>query len=106
MSGLHGNRIEDYKTLAASQTTDRERVGVWLERIRRAQSMLRLDHGTGVAAGMEDRIFEPFASDKPEGTGLGLAIVKRILKDHRGDIELADTSNEGTAFHFWIPLQD
>ncbi|HOO93791.1 MAG TPA: ATP-binding protein, partial [Opitutales bacterium] len=64
------------------------------------------DTGVGIPEEIRGSIFDSFLTDKPEGTGLGLAIVKRILKDHRGDIELAETSGEGTVFHFWIPMQD
>jgi signal transduction histidine kinase len=62
------------------------------------------DNGSGIPAGIQSDIFESFLTDRPDGTGLGLSISKRILRGHRGDIELAHSSPEGTAFHCWLPL--
>ena len=61
------------------------------------------DTGKGIPDELQNRIFESFLSDKSEGTGLGLSIVKRILRSHRGDIELASSSPEGTVFRLWLP---
>jgi two-component system nitrogen regulation sensor histidine kinase NtrY len=38
-----------------------------------------------------------------EGMGLGLAISRKILLDHGGDLELADTSSHGTTFRLTLP---
>lgn len=46
------------------------------------------DDGPGVAPELQDRIFEPFVSDKEKGAGLGLAIVKEIADKSRGRVEL------------------
>ncbi|MGF1482823.1 MAG: GAF domain-containing protein [Opitutales bacterium] len=63
------------------------------------------DTGPGVPAHLRERIFESFLTSRKEGTGLGLALVKRILKSHRGDVELAEASEEsaGATFRFWLP---
>jgi len=61
------------------------------------------DNGPGIPEGIQSNIFESFLTARVEGTGLGLSISKRILRSHRGDIELADSSSEGTSFRFWIP---
>src|SRR4030095_11187933 len=45
------------------------------------------DTGRGVAAEIEPRLFEAFATyGKAQGTGLGLSICKRIVEDHLGKI--------------------
>lgn len=73
------------------------------------------DTGPGVPPALRTRIFESFLTARNDGTGLGLAICKRILRDHRGDIELVETSNapaeippggtkEGATFRFWLPM--
>lgn len=64
------------------------------------------DNGTGIARAIQKDIFESFLTDRPDGTGLGLSISKRILRGHRGDIELAHSSPEGSVFRFWLPLSD
>ncbi|NBB80180.1 MAG: GAF domain-containing protein [Verrucomicrobia bacterium] len=62
------------------------------------------DNGKGIPESIRDDIFESFLTNRPDGTGLGLSISKRIMRSHRGDIELLSSSAEGTAFRFWLPL--
>jgi signal transduction histidine kinase len=63
------------------------------------------DNGPGIPADVQPHIFEPFFTTKGvgEGTGLGLDTVQRIIKKHRGNIQL--TSQPGdTRFQIWLPL--
>ena len=62
------------------------------------------DDGSGIPTSIQSDIFDSFLTDRPDGTGLGLSISKRILRGHRGNIELAHSSPEGSSFHFWLPL--
>lgn len=62
------------------------------------------DNGSGIPKPIQSDIFESFLTARPDGTGLGLSISKRILRGHRGNIELAHSSSEGSRFHFWLPL--
>lgn len=62
------------------------------------------DTGPGIDEGIRNDIFESFLTNRPDGTGLGLSISKRILRSHRGDIELIKSSPEGTTFRAWLPL--
>lgn len=61
------------------------------------------DNGKGIPKELQNKIFESFLTDRPDGTGLGLSISKRILRSHRGDIELDFSSPGNTRFRFWIP---
>ena len=57
------------------------------------------------SARRQAHIFEPFFTTKGvgEGTGLGLDTVQRIVKKHRGNIQV--TSKPGdTRFQVWLPL--
>lgn len=65
------------------------------------------DNGCGVADGEKEKIFEPFFTTKPSGagTGLGLSISYDIVvAGHKGEFEVAHTSEEGTEFVFRLPL--
>lgn len=61
------------------------------------------DTGSGIPQELQDSIFESFLTGTREGTGLGLSISKQILKSHRGEIELVESSSQGTTFRFWLP---
>ncbi len=65
------------------------------------------DNGPGISPEVRSHIFEPFFTTKGvgEGTGLGLDTVQRIVKKHRGNIQV--TSNPGdTRFRVWLPLAE
>ena len=72
--------------------------------LKDGQAELKItDSGPGIPEELRNKIFESFLTDRPDGTGLGLSISKRILRSHRGDIELASSTEDGTCFRFWIP---
>ncbi len=58
------------------------------------------DDGIGISEAVRDKIFEPFFSTKESSIdmGLGLAITYGIVKDYRGDIQLASQEGMGTTF--------
>lgn len=63
------------------------------------------DNGPGVPEELEDRIFEPFVTDKEQGAGLGLAIVKRVVEANWGRVEASfgDRSiGEGAEFRVYF----
>jgi signal transduction histidine kinase len=65
------------------------------------------DNGPGISPEIKAHIFEPFFTTKAvgEGTGLGLDTVQRIVKKHRGSIQV--TSKPGdTRFQVWLPLAE
>ena len=45
-----------------------------------------LDSGPGVPPEMSERLFEPFATGRPDGIGLGLTVAQRIAEVHGGAI--------------------
>jgi len=62
------------------------------------------DNGPGVAEEHRPRIFDPFFSTKgAQGTGLGLAITQKIVREHGGDITLAEGEGSGTTFRMVLP---
>ena len=61
------------------------------------------DSGTGIPESIRASIFDSFLTHRADGTGLGLSISKRILRAHRGDLELVTSSATGTTFRFRLP---
>lgn len=64
------------------------------------------DTGRGIPQEQINRIFDPFYTTKRKGTGLGLMIVQRIVRAHRGKIELESQVGRGTTFRIWLPLHE
>lgn len=66
------------------------------------------DNGEGIPREVQDKIFEPFFSTKPEGegTGLGLASVYSIVKNHGGFIALRSEQGVGSTFRVFIPAAE
>jgi signal transduction histidine kinase len=63
------------------------------------------DNGPGIPDEVLPHIFEPFFTTKGvgEGTGLGLDTVQRIVKKHRGNIQVNSKPGD-TRFQVWLPL--
>lgn len=67
------------------------------------------DRGVGIARDDHQRIFEPFqrgAAAKTEvaGAGLGLYNVQRIVRAHRGRIEVESVPSQGSTFRIHLPI--
>ncbi len=79
---------------------------------RQEQGRLTLtvsDHGPGIAAGEEERIFDKLArgstpSNRP-GAGLGLAICRGIVHAHGGHIRAANRPQGGARFSLTLPTE-
>jgi signal transduction histidine kinase len=65
------------------------------------------DNGPGIPDDVRAHIYEPFFTTKGvgEGTGLGLDTVQRIVKKHRGNIQLESAPGQ-TRFQVWLPIAD
>lgn len=62
------------------------------------------DDGPGLPPRARDNIFQPFSGTvKQGGTGLGLAIARDLVRAHGGDITLAGSDANGTAFRIDLP---
>ncbi len=68
------------------------------------------DHGPGIPAEEQKKIFEPFyrgrraIDDQIHGTGLGLNLVKKIVEAHGGTIRVESEPDHGAAFIVRIPV--
>jgi signal transduction histidine kinase len=62
------------------------------------------DNGPGLPQQIRSRLFEAFQTASREGgTGLGLAIAAELVAAHGGEIEVEETSTQGTRFRIAIP---
>ncbi len=68
-----------------------------------------IDEGIGIAKAEQGRLFEEFfrsenvkARARP-GTGLGLPVVERVVRRHRGRIDVESELGEGTTFRVLLP---
>jgi len=62
------------------------------------------DTGTGMTPEMKRKVTEPFFTTKAEGTGLGLFIASRIVKMHKGSLDIDSHSGKGTTVTLRIPV--
>ena len=62
------------------------------------------DHGIGIAAEDQARMFDPFFTTRRTGTGLGLAITRNIIEGLGGTITLSSRPGEGTEVHIELPV--
>jgi signal transduction histidine kinase len=68
------------------------------------------DHGIGIPAHEQARIFEKFyRANVPEnqaisGTGLGLALVAHIVHAHHGSVRVDSRDGDGTIFSIRLPM--
>jgi K+-sensing histidine kinase KdpD len=71
------------------------------------------DHGLGIPAASQGRLFEKFYRvDSPElhnvaGTGIGLYLVRQVIEGHGGRVDVDSHPGEGSAFEIALPaVQD
>ncbi len=61
------------------------------------------DSGPGFRDDMREKMFEAFATSKPDGTGLGLYIARRLVIEAKGSIEIGRRPGGGTLLTVRLP---
>ncbi|MBM83196.1 MAG: hypothetical protein CMJ78_21760 [Planctomycetaceae bacterium] len=97
--------INAFEALAATDCAPR-RVSVET-RLGEKDSLIVVikDNGPGIAATIEDRIFEQFFSTKSDGLGIGLPLSRDIIEQHGGRLWLRSSEPESTAFWLRLPTE-
>ncbi len=78
--------------------------GLWVDTCRWVELSVA-DSGSGIAADVQARMFEPFFSTKEvgRGSGMGLAMVHGIVHDHLGHVCVDTQPGQGTIFRILLP---
>lgn len=65
------------------------------------------DNGCGMDEETRKKVFDPFFTTKEvgQGTGLGMAISYKVIKNHKGRIDLISEKGKGSKFTIILPLR-
>ena len=93
---------------ALSDEVDERRIAIATARDGERVKITFSDTGPGIPPGLEQRIFDPFFTTKEvgAGTGLGLSITYGIVKEHGGQIVVANGDRGGACFEIELPVAD
>jgi two-component system nitrogen regulation sensor histidine kinase GlnL len=98
VAALDGQGIIKIRSRAATNFTIGDR------RHRVIASIEIEDDGPGIPFDMQDSVFYPLVTSRPEGTGLGLPAAQELLSRHNGLIEFESRPGR-TVFFVHIPLE-
>lgn len=74
------------------------------ERYRLAARIDIEDNGPGIPLAIQDTLFYPMVSGRPDGTGLGLSIARSLVDQHAGKIEFTSWPGH-TEFSIYLPIK-
>jgi len=63
------------------------------------------DNGIGMDEETQERLFDPFYTNKSDGVGLGMTAVQTIITEHSGEINIESKPNVGSTFKISLPIQ-
>jgi signal transduction histidine kinase len=95
---------------ALKYSQDRKYIGVNLYRENGSVKLEVIDHGIGIPANEQHKIFEKFYRvgdplvHNTKGSGLGLSLVQHIARAHGGEIVVDSTPGTGSKFTITLPL--
>jgi len=95
---------------ALKYSQDRKYIGVNLYRENGSVKLEVIDHGIGIPAGEQTKIFEKFYRvgdplvHNTKGSGLGLSLVQHIARAHGGEVVVDSTPGAGSKFTITLPV--
>ncbi|HSY32144.1 MAG TPA: HAMP domain-containing sensor histidine kinase [Verrucomicrobiae bacterium] len=95
---------------ALKYSKDQKHIAVKLYRSNGSVKLEVQDHGIGIAANEQEKIFEKFYRcgdplvHDVKGSGLGLSLVRHIVRAHGGDVLVESVPDKGSKFTIALPL--
>ena len=95
---------------ALKYSNDDKFIGVSLYRANDSVKLEVRDHGIGIPAAEQQKIFEKFYRcgdplvHNIKGSGLGLSLVRHIARAHGGDVQVESAPDKGSKFIIELPL--
>ncbi|MGB7464250.1 MAG: HAMP domain-containing sensor histidine kinase, partial [Candidatus Acidiferrum sp.] len=95
---------------ALKYSKDDKYIGVSLYRSNGSVNLEVRDHGIGIPAHEQEKIFEKFYRcgdplvHNVKGSGLGLSLVRHIARAHGGDVSVESHPQKGSKFTIALPL--
>ena len=96
---------------ALKYSQDQKYIGVNLYRANGAVKLEVIDHGIGIPAQEQGKIFEKFYRvgdplvHNTKGSGLGLSLVRHIVQAHGGEVAVDSVPGRGSKFTIVLPVQ-
>jgi two-component system sensor histidine kinase DctS len=85
---------------------ERRRLTIKLRQIGQQMEIRVIDRGTGITPEVQEKLFTPFFSTKPEGMGMGLNICRSIIEFHQGRLWIESNPEGGTIFVITLPINE
>jgi signal transduction histidine kinase len=95
---------------ALKYSKEQKYIGVSLYRSNGSVNLEVMDHGIGISANEQEKIFEKFYRcgdplvHNVKGSGLGLSLVRHIARAHGGDVRVESAPKKGSKFTISLPL--
>ena len=90
---------------ALQMVTAEKKIKVSSGRLKDSIFITVADSGPGVPHKLQDKIFDPFFSDKRDSSGIGLSICQRIVTDHGGTMTVETSALGGAEFTITLKLE-
>ena len=96
--------LNAFESIAAAEHERRE---VLVQAVQEGPEWVAIsvrDTGRGIDPSVQDKLFDPFVTSKPQGMGMGLVITRSIVENHGGKIFGKPNSDAGATFTFTLPV--
>ncbi|MFC0272734.1 ATP-binding protein [Metabacillus herbersteinensis] len=90
---------------AIEASHENDKISIKLEQNKQNELVATfLDHGTGIDEERLKTIGQPFYTTKEKGFGLGMTVSYKIIKEHKGRIDIKSKVDKGTEVKVILPI--